>query len=193
MSHTPSAPGGSATRAMTLERLRGLLDAHGARAEQWPSEERAAALALLGESSEARALQTAAARVDAALDLVPAPQPSLELIARILAAAPGAPTRLHRHQRRWRVLAAAVPLAAAAAARGWLLPSREPARAPVQYAIEDLGRYTTPTDLLLVPPGFDLSGTLPALGCDANGLGCPELEPVVGDQSRVHSTGGSYV
>lgn len=180
---------------MTLGRLRDLLDVYGASATRWPAEERAAALALLGESSEARALQAVAARLDAALDLVPALQPSPDLVARVLAEAPGVHPRFRRRRAlRRRLMAAALPIAAAAGAVLWLVSGREiTPTEPVQYAIEDLGRYTTPTDLLLSPPGLDLSRTLPTMGCDASGLGCPDLDPTVDEQSSFHLIGGSYV
>ena len=161
---------------LTIERLRALLDAYGASPDRWPPDEREPALALLAQSTEAQALQVEAARLDALLDLVPARQPSPELVACALAGAPRGRS-LHRRPgaRRWQMAAAALPLAAAAAAAViWLLPQREPAPTqPVQYAIEDLGVYTTPTDVLLEPPGFDVSRTAPVVGCVNNGLACP--------------------
>ncbi len=173
MAHPPFTPGGTSPPPMSLARLQTLLDAYGATPERWPSSERASALALLADSAEAQALQTAAAELDSALDLITTPQPSPELFARALAAAPG---RRPRHVRRWLVVAA-VPLAAAAAVALWLVPRREVKTVKAtQYAIEYQGVYNTPTDLLLVPPGFDLSHTAPTVGCATDGLGCPELD-----------------
>ncbi|HYE00512.1 MAG TPA: hypothetical protein VEH84_14095, partial [Alphaproteobacteria bacterium] len=75
---------------MDAARLRALLDAYGARPERWPPAERAAALALLAASAEARAARAEAAALDALLDLAAAPAPSAALVGRILgdAAAP---------------------------------------------------------------------------------------------------------
>jgi hypothetical protein len=169
---------------MTLDRLRELLDAYGASPERWPPAERSAAAALLSESNAARGLRDEAARLDALLDLVPARQPSHQLIERALAGAPNDP-----RQARWRRVAiVAVPLAAAAAAVVvWLMPQRQPANTPEtpQYAIEDLGVYTTPTDVLLDLPGFDLSASAPVVGCVDNGLGCPLTDTGEDRQSRL--------
>jgi len=175
---------------MTMERLQFLLDAYGANRERWPEAERDSASALLAASEEARALVRDAARLDALLDFVSAPDPSPALIERALASAPAAlPVRRRVSRRGWQRLAfAAAPLAAAAALMLWLLPSEqvdEPA--PQQYAIEDLGVYTTPTDVLLDPPGFDLSDSAPSLGCERNGLGCPLPED--DDQRESHALG----
>lgn len=52
---------------MTIARLRTLLDAYGAAPQRWPEEERAAALALIAQSSEARAAVAAAEALDATL------------------------------------------------------------------------------------------------------------------------------
>jgi hypothetical protein len=154
--------------SMTLHRLRALLDAYGANPRCWPAAERESALALLAVSAEARALRADAARLDAMLDLVPAPAPSAELRAHALVGAP--PVR----RGRWRIIAVALPLAAAVAMLAWLFPGHEsPPREQIGHATTDLGAYTRPTDVLLVPPGFDLSGTEPAVGCAESGLGCP--------------------
>jgi hypothetical protein len=161
-----------AAARMTLDRLRQVLDAYGASQERWPADERATVARLLSDSPEARTLRDDAARLDALLDLVPARQPSAALVARALAGAPH-----DARQSRWRrTTMIAVPLAAAAAALlVWLLPRGGSTGAPdaPQYAIEDLGVYTTPTDVLLDLPGFDLSGSAPVVGCGADGLGCP--------------------
>lgn len=169
---------------MTLDRLRQLLDAYGASPERWPDDERGAATALMSESNAARGLRDDAARLDALLDLVPARQPSRRLVERALAGAPNDP-----RQARWRRLTiVAVPLAAAAAAvLVWLMPQREPTTTPEapQYAIEDLGVYTMPTDVLLDLPGFDLSGSAPVVGCVDNGLGCPLTDTAEDRQSQL--------
>ena len=182
MADTPGVPAG-----MTLERLGALLDAYGADPDRWPVAEREPALTLLAASDAARSLRAAAARLDAVLDQVVLPAPSSDLVARILADTPGASTTRRRSILRWRTMAVAVPLAAAAAFLFWLFPRRNlsPSSELTQYAIEELGVYTSPTDLLLEPPGFDLSG-MPTLGCNENDLGCPKLDLPLGRESRRH-------
>jgi hypothetical protein len=72
---------------MDMARLAELLDAYGADARRWPKDEREAALALLSDSAEARALRDDAAALDTLLDTSSAPAPSPELMAAILAGA----------------------------------------------------------------------------------------------------------
>lgn len=94
----------------------------------------------------------------------------MQTLLRALAGAPRA--RVHairRPPRRWRIAAIIVPLAAAAAAVLWLT---RPTPDPMQYAIEDLGVYTTPTDILLSAPGIDVVRSAPVLGCVNGGLAC---------------------
>ncbi len=74
-------------RIMDLARLAAILDAYGADPRRWPQDERAAALALLADSPEARALCDAAEALDTLLDAPVPPAPSPELRAAILAAA----------------------------------------------------------------------------------------------------------
>ena len=81
------------TERMTLARLRAVIDAYGTRTAHWPAAERAAAMALLAASAEARALVTKAAPLDELLDTVPAIAPTPALRAAILAAAPRAAKR----------------------------------------------------------------------------------------------------
>lgn len=74
---------------ITLNRLAEILDAYGADPDCWPLEDRVAALELLAQSAEARALAHRAGNLDALLDtapLTPAP-PSVAdpLAARIVA------------------------------------------------------------------------------------------------------------
>jgi hypothetical protein len=162
-------------RPMSLERLRLILEAYGAHADHWPLSERGAALALLAESSEARTLRDEAARLDAALDLLPAPEMPGDLLSRVLADAPGAGAR--RRTRHWWRAALALPLAAAAAFLMWVWSGEKPTTTPPpEFAISDLGVYTTPTDVLLVPPGMDLLRSRPTVGCEDDGLGCPDLD-----------------
>lgn len=73
---------------MPMSRLAAILDAYGAEPRRWPAGERNAAEALIGASSEARALHAAAARFDGALSASVAPAPSAALRAAILQAAP---------------------------------------------------------------------------------------------------------
>ncbi len=72
-------------------RLKRLYDAYGADAARWPEGERAWAEALV--EAGARAPRDAAARLDAALDRATLAQPSPELIADVLMAAPVTPWR----------------------------------------------------------------------------------------------------
>ena len=184
MSDIPSVPGSPMRSPMTPDRLRVLLDAYGARPERWPADEREAAVALLATSPEAAALRDAAARLDAALDLLPAPQPSAQLIAGVLAHAPGARRRQRVRTLRWRIAAAVVPLAAAAALVIWLWSGRHTTSGtPVQFAISDLGVYTMPTDVLLVPPGLDVLRGRPSVGCNDGDLGCPTFDAPTEHQS----------
>ena len=72
-------------------RLKRLYDAYGADAARWPEGERAWAETLV--EAGARALHAEAARLDAALDRATLAQPSPELIASVLMAAPVTPWR----------------------------------------------------------------------------------------------------
>ena len=205
---------------MTLQRLQQLLDAYRANPEQWPWEERVAALALLAYSTEARAQRDAAAGLDALLDLAPVAQPSPELAARILAAVPAQetqaesprnePVRLlragQRHQpsatrrsgksesprrmRVWPALAVAVSLAVVLWGVRTLLPSRHELPSDV---IASLGVYTTPTDVLLQWPGVDILNTLPSVGCMDSELGCPALNVSPGVESQSYARERHYV
>jgi ferric-dicitrate binding protein FerR (iron transport regulator) len=70
---------------MTLERFKVLVDAYGAQELSWPEAERAAAVALCGQSSEARAQRAEAAALDAELAKAALAVPDAALEARILA------------------------------------------------------------------------------------------------------------
>ena len=74
-------------------RLTHLYDAYGADTARWPEGDRAWAGALLDTDSDARALRDDAARLDAMLDRATLAQPSPELMARVLTAAPLTPWR----------------------------------------------------------------------------------------------------
>ncbi len=77
--------------AMTLDRLREVVGAYGAAAHRWPVADRAAALALVAESAEARVLLDDALKLDLILDAAPAAEPASELlVSRIMAARPRA-------------------------------------------------------------------------------------------------------
>lgn len=75
----PAGPG--------LDRLRTVLEAYGAAPERWPGPERAALLALLERSADARRLQAEAAALDRWLDSQPEPDASPDLLAAVLGAA----------------------------------------------------------------------------------------------------------
>lgn len=78
---------------MKAERLHALADAYGADLRRWPASERAFAETLIAADPSLRAVLDQAAALDALLDASPAPTPSADLAARILAAAPKAKTR----------------------------------------------------------------------------------------------------
>ncbi len=103
---------------ITLTRLAEILDAYGADPDCWPLEDRVAALELLAQSAEARALAHGAANLDALLDtapLAPPPRPVAEaLVSRIIARIPAAdilllsrPARVNWGWPNWTALAAA--------------------------------------------------------------------------------------
>jgi hypothetical protein len=128
---------------VTIDRLRDLLDAWGASADRWPADERAAALALILRSPEARALRDEAARLDAFLDADPIDAPSDDLVARVLAGAPKPPRARVIHPARW-----LVPLALAAGlAAFWF--GRPVTQAPEPLPIAALGVYEVGSDALL--------------------------------------------
>jgi len=174
--------------SITIERLEQLLDAYGADPERWPPAEREAALSLLERSAEARARRDAAASLDALLDLVPAERPPAELAARVMEAARSQLQPPPNRRRAWPYLAAAVPLAAAAALALWIARSPEqPIGEATPEMIALLGVYETPTDELLDPPIFDLFNAVPSLGCPDSELACPDLEPAQQPESMSHS------
>ncbi len=158
---------------MTLDRLRTLLDAYGARPDAWPVAERAAADALLARSAEARALRDAAAALDAVLDRAPAIEPTAALAGRVLAGTPR-PTVVPfsvRRRRRVRVLAG-IGLAAAASLAVWLTNrvAEPPALDPAVVAA--LGEYDTATDELLSALDLDADEAVPVFGCDDPAVDC---------------------
>ena len=176
----------------TLDRTRlvALLDAYGADAERWPEHEQAAALVLLQRDPEARALRAQAARLDAVLAVVEPVEPSPALVARILGAAPSPAgarrrplsfLRIPRPSRAWRYVAAAAPLAAAAALTLWLVRSPEPIEPLDTASLAQLGTYETPGDELLGLAGVDLFNTDPWSDCADALLGCPDSESVEDD------------
>lgn len=217
MKPVPPSQGDHQPSEMTLQRLRQLLDAYGATPDRWPAEERAAALALLASSVEARAQRDAAARLDTLLDLAPVVPPSVELAARILTATPVQETRAEssnepirglrvgqrhrpsaargngkkeRRSRMWPSLAIAASLAAVL----WGAWPQPPARQELQSeVIANLGVYTMPTDVLLQWPGADIFNTLPSVGCTDSELGCPELNVSPGAESRSLTIERRYV
>ncbi len=77
-------------KLVTIERLRDLLAAYGARPGKWPSDERAAAQALIETSAEARELFEEEQALDALLQKVAEPQVSAALQSRVLSISPSA-------------------------------------------------------------------------------------------------------
>jgi len=205
-----------------LHRLRDVLDAYGAAPERWPAAEREALSALLAGNADARRLGEDAARLDAALDALPAAPPSASLEDRIVAAALAGPAarevaslasaRARREQRTRRGtgwLAAALPLAAAAALAAWLavgtdrtpvvpvaevavtMPATEVEALLDESVLASLGDYETPGDELLASSKLDdVYQAAPWDGCTSGDLGCLEvdvlpLEPVSRDQNPI--------
>ena len=86
---------------ITLTRMVEILDAYGADPDCWPLEDRVAALELLAQSAEARALAHRASNLDTLLDtvpLTPAPRSVTDsLAARIVARVPAAEILTLRH------------------------------------------------------------------------------------------------
>ncbi|HUI26282.1 MAG TPA: hypothetical protein VL403_09395 [Candidatus Kryptonia bacterium] len=159
-----------------------MLDAYGAAPEHWPDQERDAARRLIEQSDAARALWQRAANTDRLLDAVEPEPPAPILIARVLAAAPR-----RRPGRVWRrAIAAAVPLAAAAAVTLWFAINREPTRHPTELTVVQVGEFTSPTDVLLDAFAIDASATVPSVGCSDSVLGCPQVEtPADGSYSQL--------
>ncbi len=75
---------------MKAERLQALAEAYGADMRRWPASERAFAESLIAADPSLGSVLDEAAALDALLDASPAPSPSPDLAARILAAAPKA-------------------------------------------------------------------------------------------------------
>jgi hypothetical protein len=73
---------------MKAERLHALAEAYGADLRRWPASERAFAESLIAADPSLKSVLDQAAALDALLDASPAPTPSADLAARILAAAP---------------------------------------------------------------------------------------------------------
>lgn len=116
---------GNDPQEMTLERLAVILEAYGGEPGRWPARERAAALALLARSAEARARHASAAVLDALLDLAAEPEPTPDLERRIRAGIPARPRTRRWMGGRRRALAGA-GLAAAACLALWLVRSQRP-------------------------------------------------------------------
>ncbi len=80
----------SGRTAMSLDRMATILDAYGAHSDRWPESEKAAALALLAGSEEARRLRDEAADLDIALGDLQPPAPSGALRQRLMDVVPAA-------------------------------------------------------------------------------------------------------
>lgn len=108
---------------MTLKELQGLLDTHGAAPERWPADRRQAALDLLAQSAEARAMRDGAAAFDRILDREANParaRLSVEAIVEHATAAPQGTARVVslRRQPAWELRLSWINLAGMAAAAG---------------------------------------------------------------------------
>jgi len=173
---------------MTRERFAALLDIYGSRLDRWPEDARPDAHALLERSSEARTLRAAAEPFDAALDLAAEPIPSVDLAARVLAAAPrrAAGRRLPSPGRRRAILGAASGLAIAASLALWFVRDPVPNGPLSADAMALLGVLDVPTDALLSDTGIDLVNDTPAFGCDDPTLGCTDSEPARRSERLTH-------
>ncbi|MDO9608547.1 MAG: hypothetical protein Q7J26_08490 [Brevundimonas sp.] len=78
---------------MKADRLHALAEAYGADLRRWPASERAFAESLIAADPSLKTVLAQAAALDALLDASPAPTPSADLTARLLAAAPKARAR----------------------------------------------------------------------------------------------------
>lgn len=175
-----------------LERLNEVLDAYGASADRWPTDERASLERLIETSAQARALHEDVARFDRLLDAAgPIDTPSPALFDRIVDKAPRStePSAI----RRWAPL---VPIAAAAMLALWIArdpasrtdsPIAPPPDPSIEIAMVDLGVYTTPTDVLLSVDGFDPLANVPTWGCEDTEFGCIDLDF---DGAETHSLQG---
>jgi hypothetical protein len=161
---------------VTIDRLRTLLDVWGAATDRWPADERAAALALIARSPEARALRDEAARLDALLDADAVDGPSPALVERVLASAPSGPRAPRTRDRPLRWL---VPLAMAAGlAALWL--GRTALPPPETLPIAALGIYEVGSDEVLSTSDLALAGDDAWSGCPDDELDCP-IETVPSD------------
>ena len=177
-----------ANARITLDRLGALLEAYGATPERWPDDERADAQRLVEESAAARTLWEDAAQLDRLLDAAPVSPPSPDLALLVLASAPR-----RRSTRVWRgVVAAAIPLAAAAAVALWVRTERvEPKPVIASIPPTNLGVYESPTDVLLGGYTMDVSAAVPSVGCADSTLGCPQVEGATKPYSRRQAQRGS--
>ncbi len=205
---------------ITRQRLQELLDAYGADPTRWPAEERAAALALLARSAEARTFQENAAHLDRLLDLSPSVQPAPEFMQRVIAHVPQQETAEttpkkppifsllrpgQRQQRQgakrhvsWRFTHQRRVWSSLVAALLVIVGvwSTQHLRSTQQTPILDpatLGVYETPTDSLLESPGLDLFSAMPSIGCEDSDLACSQLEAPQETQSQSHLQGRKLV
>jgi hypothetical protein len=88
------------TTPLDLQHFEDLLDVHGADVARWPERWRQPALQLLEASDAARRARAAAERCSRLLDVLPEPEPSAQLRARI-AALPARHPRQHGVARWW--------------------------------------------------------------------------------------------
>ena len=151
MGDDASRPGMGEPPPLSLERLQAILETYGTAPQRWPAAERAAALALLAGSAQARALRDREARLDQALRQLTSPPPSEALVGRLArqplprpAATPAVrrpPVRLDRSRLlRWAAQGAAfAAVALVAFVAGLAVPSPlrdgDAVRAPVEAVL----------------------------------------------------------
>jgi hypothetical protein len=81
---------------MDLSRFKMILDAYGSDPDHWPTDEKQQALTLLSKSSKAKELQQIASKLDLLLDTFHVPEPSPELMAKILMQTPSSYSQSNR-------------------------------------------------------------------------------------------------
>ena len=139
--------------SMTLERFEDLVDAYGARPDQWPEDEREPALALLADSPQAQRAADEATALDGLLDEAPSVEPSAALQRQVLAAAPTQrPTWLERLDRlteriwpftpRWQPATGLAAAAVFGVVVGTMVPDTAAASEPVDVAELAFGSET---------------------------------------------------
>ena len=169
---------------LSLERLQAILETYGAVPQRWPAAERAAALALLADSAQARTLRDREARFDQALRQLTPPAPSEALVGRLarqpLPRPAGAPAVRRPWLLRWAAQGAAfAAVALVAFVAGLAVPSPlrdgDAVRAPVAAVVtaaaaeSDLALTRLPLVVSWSDAGDGETGDLVTAGTELDG------------------------